>query len=406
MRPEPITVFEFDSLYLDRGEKKLTPDQFKALLLYNPNNKLPYYRLLHKGVQFREYVGVIQIGKTVIEVLPKADKYSKDDWRKILINVLKVVNSFEVKDTSSSSLKIKPNSVLDLYFEKFINEVEYLYHNGLIKKYRKAEGNLYSLKGNLLFGKHIQKNLTHQERFYVKYNSYDIVHTLHIIIYKAIKILKQINTNVDLESKIGALELLFPEMPDIKVSERLFDKIVYNRKTIIYKNAIEIAKLLLLRYHPDLISGRNYVLALMFDMNLLWEKFVYISLRKKLEGHKVTAQTRKTFWIPDKGYKSTIRADILIKNGDNTIVLDTKWKNINGRNPSSEDLKQMFVYHKYYNAKKVALVYPGNWGSVQGVYDYMSEKNNCSLIALNVEDKIKIWQESISKKIGEWINYN
>lgn len=403
MRPNRITVFEHDSLYLDKGEKKLTTEQFKALQLFNPNNKLPYYSLLYRGVRFCEYVGVIQIGKTVIEVLPKADKYSENDWRKLLINVLKVVGSLEVKDTSSSSLKIKPNSILDLYFEKFINEVEYLYHNGLIKKYRKVEGNLHSLKGNLLFGKHIHKNLTHQERFYVKYNSYDIVHALHIIIYKAIKVLKQINTNADLESKIGALELLFPEMPDIKVTERLFDKIVYNRKTIIYKNVIEIAKLLLLRYHPDLISGRNNVLALMFDMNLLWEKFVYISLRKKLEGQRVTAQTRKIFWISDKGSKATIRADILIKKDDNTIVLDTKWKNINGSNPSSDDLKQMFVYHKYYDAQKVALVYPGDWGTMHGVYDYKSKENKCSLIALNVEENIKQWQESISNKIGEWI---
>lgn len=421
MRPERITVFEHDSLFIERGINKLSPEQLKALQLYNPNNKLPYYSLMYKGVRFCEYVGVMQVGKTIIEVLPKADKGESNDsektkWRNILINMLKVSGDFEVRDTSTSTLKIKPNSILDLYFEKFINEVEYLYHNGLIKKYRKTEGNKTALKGGIIFSKDIQKNLVHKERFYVNHTVYDYEHLLHVILYKALKVLNKINTNAILASRIGALLLLFPEMSDRRITLKDFEKIVFNRKSVVYKNALGIAKLILLNYHPDIKHGRNDVLALMFDMNMLWERFVYMSLRREAgKNISVRAQSSVDFWKPtNSSSHRTIRADIVIKKDDErAVVLDTKWKNIDAGYPSVGDLQQMFVYNKFYKAKKAALIYPGNWGTVEGEYKHYiedtTELHKCSLMALNFETvynegkmDVRKWQKSIADTVYKW----
>lgn len=410
----PITLFEHESIFLDKGEKRITKEQFVALQKYYGDG-VPFYSLKNNGVQFNEYVGVIQIGKTIIEILPKADKNDVDNnkWRDILIGMLKAVGSFDIKATSDSNLKIKPNTILDLYFEMFIKEVEYLLHNGLIKQYRKKEGNVTALKGSLLFGKHIQENVTHQERFYVSHTTYDAVHKLHIILYKTIKILKEINTNVSLHSRIGNLLLHFPEMPGIKITESMFEKLIFTRKNQSYKKAIDIAKLILLKYHPDVSKGRNHVLALMFDMNVLWEKFVYVSLLKdKSATTTITSQTSKNFWKPEKGGNSKIRPDIVInEEREDCIVLDTKWKNLNGYNPSSDDLRQMYVYHEYYNSKKVALVYPGNTDdSNKGFYEPTPSHNiidkECSIITLAIPDAesenknvIRKWQEKIKNRI-------
>lgn len=407
-----ITVFEHEKLFfnLKNEQEKLLHN---ALELYH-GNQTPFFKLLRNGVQFNEHVGIIQIGKTTIEVLPKADKSGEEKWRNLLIGMIKTVWGFDVKSTGSSLLKLKSNSILELYFELFISELEYLLHRGLIKRYRKNEGNQTSLKGALQFSKHITQNLVHKERFYVKYTQYSNEHTIHEILFKTIKLLAHTSSNPLLKGRIGALSLNFPEMKDIKVNESSFNKIVFDRKNQHYQTALEIAKLLLLNYHPDIIKGRNDVLALMFDMNSLWEQFILVTLKRKLKSHHVSAQVTKSFWKSISGNSSKMRPDIILKckESQENYVLDTKWKNLNGYNPSPEDLRQMYVYHLFYQAKKVALIYPSDQHSIQRGNYFRSENHlemsdkECSIMQIATTSDIKIWQEDIVNQINSLIKYS
>ncbi|MBI9061829.1 MAG: hypothetical protein JEZ14_07555 [Marinilabiliaceae bacterium] len=413
-----IPVFEHQSLKVGDTYDKIifTAKHHEALEKFHGKG-VPYFNLIHKGVKFNEFVGVLQVGNLIIEVLPKADRYrKKDQWRKILIGMLKAVGAFDIKAPTSSALSLKSNFILDLYFELFIKEVEYLLHKGLIKKYRKTEGNSTALKGALHFGKHLQKNLVHQERFFVKYTTYDQQHLIHQIIYKTLKLIQQINSNAQLNSKLGALSLNFPEMPDFNVAEATFEKIVFNRKNKGYQNAIEIARLLLLNYHPDVSKGQKDVLSLMFDMNKLWEKFIYVSLRKYGRGHLwVKEQSSKKFWHSESGRNSTMRPDILVstikKHPEEKVkhfILDTKWKNLGGSVPSPDHLRQLYVYHQYFNAQKVALVYPGKSTVCSGKYYETSGVNlsdkECSVLSIEPDETMITWQRTIADElILEWM---
>ena len=406
-----ITIFEHDNLRTDRGEKRLTDAQLRALQLYYGEGGVPYYSLIHNGVKFCEYVGAIQIGKTTIEVLPKADK--KNDiraWREVLIGMLHAVGIFNIHAPSRSTLQLRSNSILDLYFELFVKELEYLLHCGLVKKYRKIECNTTSLKGSIQFAKHLNKNLVHQERFYVRYSCYDQEHQLHSILYKTLKLLKNINSNALLNSRLGSLFLDFPEIQDIKVTETLFNGIRLDRKTETYKNAIEISRLILLNYHPDVGRGKNDVLALMFDMNVLWEQFVYVSLRKfKPKGTTITAQNTKYFWKPFIGRRSKMKPDIVLNEGKkNCIVLDAKWKSLCGYNPSLEDLRQMYVYMQFYATQKVALIYPGIKSNIQSGTYYQETSlelgnRECCVISTAVNKDIRSWQKQLTEQIMNWV---
>jgi 5-methylcytosine-specific restriction enzyme subunit McrC len=393
------TVFEYESLKFAANDPIL-----QSLQRFFKEKDFPYYSLVHNGVRFCEYVGVIQVGKTVIEILPKADRNKTDlGWREMLIGMLRSVGIFNIHAPSAANLTLKPNAILDLYFELFLQETEKIIHHGLAKSYHQVEKNSTALKGSLQFSKHIQQNLVHQERFFVKTSIYDHKHALNCVLLKTVKLLQHINTNSKLNSRIAALTLLFPELPNINVNAAWFEKLVYNRKTERYQKAIEIAKLLLLNYHPDLKTGRNDVLALLFDMNLLWEQFVFKSLQLHLKDCKVLAQTSKPFWNTVK-----MKPDILIQKDDENVVLDTKWKNIGDNNPSPEDLRQMYAYSRFHKDATTALVYPSSKNDIkQGVFkDNLGKK--CSVIKLAVAESndIKKWQIEIASYIIEKILSN
>lgn len=412
MNPPKISVFEYDKLRI--GDNPFfTKPVHQALEHLYFSSELKYFNLIPCGVQFREFVGVIQVNGVQIEILPKLDRYDseKSKWRDILIGMLHEVGLFRVSAPSFSSLTLRSNSILELYFELFISEVEYLVRTGLIKQYRRQSQNQTSLKGSLDFPRHLTKNLVHQERFFTNSSIYDQDHLWHQILSQTIDLIRLLSQNSHIHSRIGALKLSFPDISPQKISERSFDSLVYNRKTESYRTAMEIARLLLCNYHPDLKSGRNNVLALMFDMNILWESFIYHSLRKQFiregSGWVVSAQRSTAFWS-SRACRTSLRPDILIETGKGCkFILDTKWKRPVDNKPSSTDLQQLFAYSRFFDTDNTALVYPGTHkGFLRGDYAPFrkcDDKVSCSVINLEVEPQISEWQATISKRITDWI---
>jgi len=412
MKPNTISVFEYDKLRI--GDNPLfTKSVHQALESFYSENAQRYFDLIPRGIQFREYVGVIQVNGIQIEILPKLDRNETDEskWQKILIKMLHEVGLFRVSAPSFGSLTLRANSILELYFELFISEVEYLVRTGLIKQYRRHSQNQTSLKGSLDFPRHLAKNLVHKERFYTKTSTYDKDHIWHQILSQTIDLIQSISQNSQIHNRISSLKLSFPEVSPQRITERSFDTLIYTRKSEGYRTAMDIARLLLCNYHPDLLTGRHNVLALMFDMNLLWESFIYHSLRKQniREGrdYQISAQRSKAFWRSDSS-SIALRPDILIEHGDRSFVLDTKWKNPLDNKPTSSDLQQLFAYSQFFRSMRTALVYPAQKDEVQsGLYSIQtewSEAISCSLIKLKVISDLKVWQKEIYRTVTAWMN--
>lgn len=373
-----IQVFEHQKLRFDESGI-FRKHHFDAMVKFNELHQNKYFTIIHQGIRFGNYVGVIQVGGLTIEILPKADNNDHADkklWQSVLLNMLNVCKKIQVESISETELKKRYNSILDVYFELYLNEIDRLVKKGLIKKYRSVQSNQNALKGKLLFAQNIQQNLVHKERFYCEHQVYDKNHLLHQILYKGLLILKNFISESS-KDKLNRLLFEFQDFENVPIQKKHFDKIIIDRKNNDYQKAIEIAKIIILNYSPSLNYGNENLLTLLFDMNALWEEFIFRTLHKhKEEDIEVSFQNSDKFWENKR-----IRPDIVIKTKDETFVIDTKWKIVQAHNPSDEDLKQIFVYNLHWNAEKTLLLYPktNQMDSQFGTFHYGNLGKKCKL---------------------------
>ena len=196
------------------------------------------------------------------------------------------------------------------------------------------------------------------------------------------------------------VQLNFPETTKINANINTFYKIPKTRKTAPYETVLEIARLIILNYAPNISSGTENMLALLFDMNKLWEEYILVRLKQFAEqkGVEVYGQSSKGFWNG-----MSIRPDIVLMKKDNQdeiLIIDTKWKNIDYSEPSIHDLRQMYVYNEFWKSTKSLLLYPSpnTHLSIDKFITYDDNKHACSLGKISIfrDDELDI---NIGKEI-------
>ncbi|MGZ5501818.1 MAG: McrC family protein, partial [Nitrososphaeraceae archaeon] len=325
-----------------------------------------------------------------------------------LIKMLYISLQVEATTTTLANINVNQQSVLTTYINLFLTETETLLHKGLIKKYRKEQGNNTALKGKLVFSKHITHNLTHAERFYVEYNDYNRDNIYNFILQAATECVIKIDPSFHLTNKAKSLLNLLPECSPTKISEILFSKLKFDRKTDGYKTTIELARIILLNYHPDVKSGSNNILAIMFDMNLLWENYMYYMLKRAgyEKGVTVFGQQKMLFWHHAEDWDLQLKPDLVLSKDNTNVVIDTKWKY--DSQISIQDVRQIYAYGDYFSASKNYLMYPdklenkqietvnGNFYEVESGSKFKNK--TCSLLYIDI-----IKDNVLNPLIGKYI---
>lgn len=414
MRP-PIVTYEHRRLKLGGGKNDLQKaGELKALTAFHARGGHKYYDLIHRGIKFKSYVGVLRVGELTIEVLPKLDDNNEeaDVWRNRLLDMLGVVPSVTAVHPTSSHLRTRPNSILEHYLLLFANELEMLLRGGLTKAYRQRTGNRTALRGKLELTRHLTENLVHKERFYVRDQVYNFDRPLNRILGQALRLALRLATSAGLRNRLSELVMRFPELPDQQpVTEETFLRLRYDRRTEAYRPGVQIARLLLLNYHPDLRAGRQDVLALLFNMNALWEGFLLQSLRRYLPAeYRASGKIADgKYWAGPGKMRATLIPDIVIYENEKPVaILDAKWKRPKNDRPSPSDLQQLFTYAGHFEVDRVALIYPSlhlAGTQVRGTFTKSGAKADLLWLAVE-EENVRKWMIDLAAKIKEWLEHD
>jgi len=101
----------------------------------------------------------------------------------------------------------------------------------------------------------------------------------------------------------------------------------------------------------------------------------------------------------------TIRPDIVVTKKDKVFVIDTKWKNIQNYKPSTQDLRQMYVYNDYWESVQSMLLYPATKTIVPDFKNFKARDHQCAVGRLNIIENGKLNAE-IGKEILEWYDFS
>lgn len=349
-------------------------------------------------LQVQNYAGVILTPDGCqIEVLPKIAKAdndeAKDNARKALLNMLTALRGFNHIQTNSANISKTKVPLLEVFISQFLKSVNELVKRGIKSDYVKQQDNLFFLKGKLLVGEQLKKNLVNKHKFFVEYDEYLLDRPANRLVRTALLKVAKLTKSAHSQKLVRELNFVFDEIPTSKDVKADFSKIKLDRGMSYYKVPLKWAELILYKFSPLTLKGQNNALSLLFPMELVFESYVAQQLNRALPANMtLNAQARSKYLVTHGSSRFfNLKPDLEIKeNGETTVILDTKWKLLdeslnNGTDKyglSQGDFYQMFAYgQKYMRGKgKLILIYPKHEGFTKPIEH-----------SFDFDEELKLW---------------
>ncbi len=394
-----LTVLEHEKIYVgnkrDVAKKQISKADVEAIRVIDINNK-GIFKWGNRYIIPQQWVGIISLPGLSLEILPKvSDLYSDAEIKETLLYMFKVAHNIPTKKNVNAKVDFSKNGLIEILISNYLEKLEHYIREGLLYSYRKVTKNISTVKGSIVFSKHINKNAMNPTRFFCKYSKLDVDNDVNRLIKYTIIEMKKVSRDFSNIKRLNTTLVYFEEIDKITEHQLENINIQINRVNSRIKELVEYSNLFLEGYTVSLSNGNNSISSMLFDMNKIFEVFIYKSY-KKIFGTKILYQEGKNYLISDKtGTKKKVKLqpDILINTSKGfNMVVDTKWKVIKSFAKES-DVYQMNAYVSAIPKVDVAvLMYPKTLKTDYVVGDYKFYN-----VSTNKELKIRAVDLSIAK---------
>lgn len=315
----------------------------------------------------QQWIGLISCKDFSIEILPKiSDINELEKSCEILYKMLEVVYDVPIKNGINAKVKLIQNGLIEIFITNYIEYIKKYIQSGPILDYKKNIKNLKAVKGNIIFSAQINHNAINLTKFMCKYSKMDMDNKYNQIIKLTLVKMKNLSRN-NINKKM--IQELLQVFDSVKLNINLDYKNIYVDKTHYrLKDIITLSQLFLDNYSASLTYGNYNIVSLLFDMNKLFEKYIYTQL-KKIYKQNIYYQYSKEFLLKDvkTGIKKVnLKPDMYLKLENFNIIIDTKWKKMDNTTIKESDAYQMNAYLSVLNnTKKCIVIYPQSYNNVE-----------------------------------------
>jgi 5-methylcytosine-specific restriction enzyme subunit McrC len=327
-------------------------------------------------IQAKSWVGLIRFEHLELSVVPKLAGNQLGLVQMLAfafglksLNPLKAARDLHV---------IEQGELFDLIGLLFAKECERVVQKGLMQDYVTREDELKVLRGRLIIFKQVRQHMGRVDKLECCFDEHSNDVVENQLLATALLVCSKIVRDPKVRRMIRQLYTLFisicdPANMDLK---QVWQTLEYNRQNQHYREAHQIARIILEGMGiENLFSARNLrSFAFLINMNNVFELFLYKYLKSILPRDIYSIdyqhQNRMVIWdvFRNRSYTKII-PDILIRSGDENLVMDVKYKLYDTKKVSNSDIYQCFLYSYAYQYQdklpSSVLIFPIESGSTQ-----------------------------------------
>lgn len=342
------TIYEYESI---------SNEELKNHII-NTTELHKYFTLDWKDLKAKQYCGILNFNDQDFYILPKIANRNDEKNLNIFIYMLMYAYDVKLSNEQIASCANEEHTILEVFVQMFANGLLQELKKGLYKEYLTKQDNLPVLKGKYLINENLKYNFT-KNKIYCEYDEFSENNSLNQFFLYSVKYLQKFVKDKKL---LKQCELIFDEVEYKSVDINRLETINFNRLNVRFKTSFEIA-LLLLKQSIPLFNQDKKSFAFLFDMNVLFEKFIARMVKELDNNAKIQNQ--------DNFRDLTLKPDIILKNQ----IIDTKYKRIKSiEHIKQSDKFQAFSYGINYKVEYVTLFYPKHLDNVK--YDLVLGKDD------------------------------
>lgn len=387
-----ITLFEhqkksFQDLQLPSDDPVLS-----QLELLNASQKAELIHVGRHGLKARQYVGVLRAGDLTLQILPKIDYVSSADGQagslqqtdairtatQNLLHLLSYTHDLTLHQQHSASLRAQPANWFELLTRLFAEELHRQVKHGINRAYVSMEARLPTIRGTWNIQRQIIRPPYTRHLFDVAYDEFVADTALNRVFRLVVEDLLRLSR--DRENR-RLLRDIAAWMVDVALLTQLtaeeLDRVHFTRLNERFRLAFNLARLFLKSLAPQLVIENRRLFAFVFDMNVLFERFVGNFLRRHrrqilrapFENLRVVSQASGmqlylAEQMPERGEVFRLMPDILLMTPEDAVaaIIDTKYKRLDPRRSklgiAEADFYQALAYSIRLHCPRAMLMYP------------------------------------------------
>lgn len=372
-----VPLFEHKRLSFSELSPKEVTDRFcKDNVFVSNIERFLERNALDKAVSFdrthikaSHYVGVIKYKNIQFEILPKllGQNENRENILKNLLYMLSYTKQLDIKDNEVASLTSWLNPFIETLIRVFAERLFTVLKRFIPKNYEVFEENSSAFKGKLKIADNIRYNLANRAAFFCEFDSFTEDTELNQLFLYVATQLQSVSQDSHNKKILKFIINIYSDISFRYFTIHDLKHIRLNRYQQAFKQPFNLAKMFLEHSSVDMSKHQFDNIALVWDMNVLFEEFVFEFLKRNREAlgiYDVKYQKgRRLLRSKDNQhyYANTFVDMFIIKEkGRPGIVLDTKYKIKSGKpgDFDNADIFQVVTYCKLHNSNNAILLYP------------------------------------------------